>query len=187
MFVAYDLDGVIADSYTAFRARCIAKLDYDPLLSHDQYKITIPGLSDQEMHDLYMEVFAEGDLVMPFPDYLFLLKALQDNKIERLLVLTARPKEYAKQTERWLWSVDLLSPLSDRCFFIQTRSSKKADILRDHSPAYFVEDRARTASQVADAGIKSYLVNRHWNINRPVHPKVIRVDSIQQIIMEEHL
>lgn len=187
MFVAYDLDGVIADSYTAFRARCIAKFDHDPLLGHNRYEIVIPGLSHQEMHDLYMEVFAENDLVMPFPDYLFLLKALQEEKIEKLLILTARPAEYAEITKRWLYSVDLLSPTNDRCVFIQTRSSQKAQVLKELGPAYFVEDRARTASQVGDVGIKSYLINRPWNIDRPIHPKVIRVDSIQQIIMEEHL
>lgn|SRR5574343_368837 len=185
-FVGYDLDGVIADSYSAFRARCISKLNHDPLIGHDEYMVAIPGLSYEEVHDLYMEVFAEGDLIIPFPDYLFLLDAMRRDKIERLLILTARPQEFAKQIEKWLWSVGLLAPLNDRCFFMQTTSSKKAEILKSMGVGYFVEDRARTASHIADMGVKSYLVNRPWNASRPVHPRVIRVDSIQQVIELEH-
>ena len=45
-----------------------------------------------------------------------------------------------------------------------------------------MEDRLKTANDLAANGVGMLLVNRPWNTGRDTHPGVVRIDSLLEII-----
>ncbi len=174
MILVTDLDGVLADSYSAFRRAAILILGYDPIINQTEYTITIPNVNYDKIHDLYMKVIKQST-IQPYPDWICLDKL---NPIEYHIV-TARPYETKRATEHWV-SKYISNSMNPQIHYI--KSSHKCDFIKELNPSLFIEDRARTANHVAfELDIPVYLVSRPWNVLRQLHPKVIRIVSLSEI------
>ena len=94
--------------------------------------------------------------------------------------ITARNAKYNFNTRNWLLNN---VPFS---FALANKSSgeKTSFLVKNHFDI-FVEDRLRTANQASETGIRTYLVNRPWNENRPTHCKVIRIDDLEHCYINE--
>jgi 5'(3')-deoxyribonucleotidase len=173
--VAFDIDGVIADTMTLF-------LD----IAREDYAIEGIKLSDITSYDLEQcldidagilteisNKIVDGAYRVPLktmPDAARILSRLADCHSPVLLV-TARP--YPGPICSWIW--DNIG-LSSRQVEVVTTGSfeSKAAVLLDRRISYFVEDRLETCFHLQKAGVTPVVFQQPWN--RQPH-QFIEVDS----------
>ncbi len=167
--VAYDVDGVIADTMTLF-------LD----IARDEYGIN--GISYEDMTCYILEDCLDIDpaVINDILDrilkgaYSTTLKPM-DGAAEALtrlaevcrplLFVTARSD--AKVIDEWFQSILPLNPGDFNVIATGTFDAKSA-VLRQHGIRYFVEDRLETCFQVKSFGIEPVVYCQPWN--REQHP-----------------
>ncbi|MFH0725078.1 MAG: haloacid dehalogenase [Pseudomonadota bacterium] len=173
--VAFDIDGVIADTMTLF-------LD----IAREDYAIEGIRLSDITSYDLQQcldidagilteisNKIVDGAYRVPLktmPDAARILLRLADCH-SPVLFVTARP--YPGPICEWI-SVNL--GLSDRQVEVVTTGSfeSKAAVLLDRNISYFVEDRLETCFILQKVGVTPVVFQQPWN--RQPH-QFIEVDS----------
>jgi 5'(3')-deoxyribonucleotidase len=177
--IAFDFDGVLADTMTLFLD--IARKDYQ--IQNLRYEdITCYMLKDclemdEDLIETIIQRIQDGSYTMPLKPMAGAAEVL--TQLEKfsspILFVTARP--YTGPILDWMQS--LLNLKSESLKVITTGSFEaKADILRDHRVAYFIEDRLETCFQLKNAGVEPVVFKQPWN--RQVHP-FHEVDSWQDI------
>ena len=177
--IAFDFDGVLADTMTLFLD--IARKDYQ--IQNLRYEdITCYMLKDclemdEDLIETIIQRIQDGSYTMPLKPMAGAAEVL--TQLEKfsspILFVTARP--YTGPILDWMQS--LLNLKSESLKVITTGSFEaKADILRDHGVAYFIEDRLETCFQLKNAGVEPVVFKQPWN--RQVHP-FHEVDSWQDI------
>lgn len=187
-----DIDGVLADYYKTFGKFMKEQLQVDitkiDTNDHNLFEL----LSDQlgaYTFECALDGFREQGLlrtVDPFQDARYFMQEIT-NKYN-VLVLTSRPghndSKVRQDTEYWFESNKI--PYDELCF-----RHHKADHIRYRMAMgrpnfqFMVEDNAKTASEVAGVGrIRSYLMNKEYN-QVMVHPDVVRVNSLQEVLDNE--
>lgn len=167
--IAFDFDGVIADTMTLFLD--IARSDYD--VHHLRYEdITCYSVKDcLEMDDDLIETIfrriQDGSYTIPLAPMAGSVEVLTrlGKLSSRILFVTARP--YAGPVHDWFNST--LPVCNGAVKLIATGSfDGKADILLDQNITHFVEDRLETCFQLKEAGVEPILFRQPWN--RKSHP-----------------
>ena len=167
--VAFDIDGVVADTMTLFLDIAHQEFDFDGIHYKDITCYNLAECLDIEpkIIDAIVSRILDGN-------YTALLKPLTGapevlKKIERhcgpVIFITARP--YLGPMRKWIARTLRLDPV----FFeiIATGSHEaKAGILQERRISYFVEDRLETCFVLQDAGVRPVLFKQPWN--RQPHP-----------------
>ncbi len=167
--IAFDFDGVLADTMTLFLD--IARYDYH--VSNLRYDdITCYMLKDclhldEDIIEAIIQRIQDGHYTMPLMPMTGAADVL--GRLEKafgpLLLVTARP--YTGPVLDWIQSA--LSLNTDTVRLVTTGSFEaKADVLREHRIAYFIDDRLETCFQLKEAGVEPVLFRQPWN--RQAHP-----------------
>lgn len=100
MKIGIDIDGVIADFVTSFRALVKEKYNiefgYEDIREHDLYKVL--GINEKEAIELILETF-DFDLNTQ-PDAPESIRKLSE--IHEIVLVTARPQQTEEITKKWL-------------------------------------------------------------------------------------
>ena len=185
MRIAFDIDGVVT-KICPLIAGIARELGYelDPT-SFNQYYFRffgVPSIKETSkiMEDILDILFTQrNDEIQPYDDALLVLPRLVsilNFHQEPVMFLTARKECYRKNTMEWL-KKHFHFPF----MVFHAGSRKKADFLKAHGYTHFVEDRFRTANQLATAGITPFLINRRWNFGRESVRGVLRVNNFFDI------
>lgn len=167
--IAFDFDGVVADTMTRFVA--IGQKDFglsdlrlEKITSYDLESCL--QIETDTLIAIMMQLIALDDTLAlsPFPGAVSLLSAIAQ-KTGSLLFVTARPDP--DPVAQWLTAVAGLPPAV--CKVIATGDfDSKVGVLQEEQKTVFVEDRLETCFLLAEAGIRPVLFVQPWN-RRP-HP-----------------
>ena len=168
--VAFDIDGVVADTMTLFLD--IARNEFD--VHHIRYE-DITCYTLEECLDISADILYQlidrlldgnyGETLAPLPQAGRVLNRLARHH-SPLLFVTARP--YPGPITEWLANI-LPNLTNDQVEVITTGSFEaKADVLNQKKMSFFVEDRLETCYMLQQAGITPILFKQPWN--REAHP-----------------
>ena len=180
--LALDIDGVVADSYSLIRT-CI-RYSYGRNIDEivNSYHIRIPDIPIN-IGGLFEDlILSHSNAIEPYSDAKEACHLLL-NKIDYpIIFVTARRISGLENTKKWLRE-KLLLP-KDSFSVIIKESHKKCNYLDKANISCFVEDRLRTANQLADLECmnKTYLINRKWNVGRYTNNKIIRKNNLLECI-----
>ncbi|QTA91048.1 5' nucleotidase, NT5C type [Desulfonema magnum] len=173
--IAFDIDGVFADTMTLFLD--IARDEYD--LKNFQYSdITSYSLEeclkiDREVVESIITKLLDGNHTSPLkpiegsPEVLTRLgrKQIEQGHIPAVLFVTARP--YLGPIYDWI--LNFLPFDSSYIEVVATGSYEgKTDVLLEKGISHFVEDKLETCFLLKEAGITPVLFKQPWN--RQNHP-----------------
>jgi uncharacterized HAD superfamily protein len=178
--VAFDLDDVVIDSYEEMVAGLRRKFGvHFPKREHKSYHFDVPGIPDEEVADCIQKTMAADTLhCEPIPGAIEMLRRVHELTIRPLQFVTARPEEARQITVDWLAANLPGVPFDLR----MTDLKPKTDVLAELGVDVFVDDRYRTAHEVADVVVLSVLVNRPWNLRRPTtKPNVVRIEDVGEV------
>jgi len=187
-----DIDGVLADYYKRLETYFSQELQLD---------ITKIKTNEHNLFELISETFggylftcgidgfrSSGQLrsIEPFEHAQEFMREV--NEQYHTLLLTSRGGQtdckVREDTEYWLESNKM--PYDELLF-----REHKADHLRyrmgmgNPNISFMVEDNGKTANQVAELGITSYLLNKEYN-QIETHPDVIRVNTLKEVLENEN-
>ena len=162
--VAFDIDGVVADTMSLFID--IARDEFN--LKNILYE-QITSYSLEECLDINKEIMASIVQKLLDGNYSATLQPIKDapkvlSKLGRkygpVLFVTARP--YPGPIKKWI--LENLSLEQPSIEIVTTGSfDAKAEILKDRNISYFVEDRLETCFTLKEAGITPILFKQPWN------------------------
>lgn len=169
--VAFDIDGVIADTMALFID--IARQDYGingiSVEQITEYSLERCLQIEPEVITQILMRIMRGDFrqpLKPMDGAAEVLAALADYR-RPLLFVTARPTSETILT----WIEELLAIAPDQVQVIATGTFEdKTDVLLGNGIRHFVEDRLETCYQVKAAGIEPVVYRQPWN--RRHHPFV---------------
>lgn len=177
--IAFDIDGVIADTMTLFLDIARDEFDVHGIRYED---ITAYNLADcidmpPELIDRVIVRLLDGGYrarLQPFPGAPEVLQRLARHS-GSVLFVTARP--YLGPVSDFIHSI---MPVEPGCFDIVATGSydAKSEVLKRRNITHFVEDRLETCFALKAAGITPVLFAQPWN--REPHP-FIEVSSWQEI------
>ena len=172
MNIGIDLDGVVADTVTLMQARAV---ELGVPFVFDQYHPDIDGVEDNRkfVQDIVDDIFTNDmDKIHPYNDAIICIPTII-RYLGAVTFVTARKKRYSEATIKW---ISYHFPLEFD--LVNKPAADKPQFVLDNDFDVFVEDRLKTANRAGELGIRTYLISRRWNIGRPVHPDVIRVNTL---------
>ena len=181
--VAFDIDGVIADTMSLFLDIVHEEFQIDGIGYEDItcYKLADCLDLDVAIIDAAIAKILDGDYKAPLKPIVGAPEVLMrvSNYRNPLLLVTARP--YPGPISVWLENILGLDP---RCMEVVATGTheRKAGLLRERNIACFVEDRLETCYALQDADILPVLFKQPWN--REPHPfvEVGSWDELQRLI-----
>ncbi len=172
--MAFDIDGVLADSWPVIRDVILKAYGVDLTLTP---AVHVPGVAGVPFEDVCRTINdgLRHQNVRPYPRVDKRLVKL--NVMEGPIVLvTARPETVREATLAWLarWfpSVE---------FELVCDQEDKLQALKERGIRIFVEDRLKNANDLS-SHMNVYLVNRPWNMGREENWNVIRVDCASEAV-----
>jgi len=183
MAVAFDIDGVVADTISLFVEIIrndfnIKWLKYDDITSY-----SLEGIDgvDHDVVAAAIEKVLEGNYkgpLKPFDGAPEVLKRL-GRDYGPVLFVTARP--HPGPIEQWIAETIGLPPESTE--IIATGSFEgKTDILLKRNISFFIEDRFETCVLLKDAGITPILFKQPWNRKNQLFFEVNNWKELEAII-----
>jgi uncharacterized HAD superfamily protein len=171
--IILDIDGVVVDLFE--------ELDY--LLKKDGHNVDHwQNWSGYAWNEAYPDISLNIiDSILKNPLTVKNAKAFSDawywtnhhSSTYDIMYLTARDKSLDKYTWDWFYEWDV--PVDFVVF-----EENKVEFLQQLEVTVFVDDNPEMAQGAHEAGIPSYLLNRPYNLNADVDPK-IRIDSLWDI------
>ena len=177
--VAFDIDGVIADTMTLFLEIARDEFDIDGLRYEDIicYNLADCLNMDLDIIDSVVAKILNGNhraALKPIAGAPEVLARIAKNH-SPVVFVTARP--YSGPISNWLVDVLALNPAG--CDVLATGTHEgKAEILLERNISCFVEDRLETCFALRDAGIMPVLFKQPWN--RESHP-FVEVDNWSEL------
>lgn len=167
--VAFDIDGVIADTISLFIEMASVEYDINDIIYEEitSYSMeSFNGIDPSVISEIFSRII-DGDFTLPLRP----IKGAPEgvSKITRqngsVLFVTARPRSDAILD--WMKTQIPVDP--ELIEVIPTGSFEgKIDVLHDRNITCFVEDRLETGYLLDDAGITPIIYNQPWN--NTVHP-----------------
>lgn len=167
--VAFDVDGVVADTMTLFVAMArdgygMPDLRYEDITSYELTECL--DIDPETLKELVVRLLDEEHTaaLTPLPGAVAVLTAI-GRCCEPVRFVTARPT--LGPIERWLRD---RIPLPDTAIDAVATGAfeAKADVLLAKGVEWFVEDRLETCHQLAERGITPIVFRQPWN--RQPHP-----------------
>ncbi len=165
--IGFDLDGVIADTAESFLRIACSKYGYCSFTHEDitnfelENCIPLPhGLVDEIFTEILTDSLAAG--LQPMPGAVETLT--QISRDSEITIITARP--LLQPVLDW---IDVFFPAETRDATRVVATGDHNDKIRfihQHGLKYFVDDRAETCIQLADADIIPLVFSQPWNQNR---------------------
>lgn len=179
---AFDLDGVVFDSATPAHEIMMAELGIDFMGRVNRFDtcLLLPDTMGKDEKTRYVLDMWNRAVPLAKP-YEGAVEALREYALATgrpLYFLTARVSSMEEITR------DMLSRLLfDIPWEITFRDcGDKCDHLRSRGFTTIVEDRLRTANEVAGRMGRAFLVDRPWNRGRDVAPGVVRIRGIGDLV-----
>jgi uncharacterized HAD superfamily protein len=184
--VAFDIDGVLADTMSLFidiaeRDFGINDLRYEDVTEYDIGELR--GL-DRNLSLEIIHRILNGSHETPLEPLMGATEVLRRlNRCHRpTLFVTARPN--ADQIFGWI--LDVLNLNADDIEVVATGSFEdKKDVLLDKKVAYFVEDRLETCFLLNDVGIQPIVFIQPWNRKPHPFPEVGNWQELESMIAFE--
>ena len=173
--IAFDLDGVLVDIVTPIKEKLISMLDCQMLDTHNYRIQTDPEISRKEIWKVFDAVFEDYKNIPIIDSAENLLEMLYKITEDPVHIVTSRPIRAATVTHKL---IQRFCKVPYSCI-ITGNSNEKLNYLNGH--CYFVEDRRRTAIQLASAGKHVFLVDQIYN--RPcAGPRISRIAGVHELI-----
>ena len=166
--LAFDVDGVIADTFRAFvemaRNDYDIQIEYDDITEYDFRKVV--DIDDAVSNEIIRKILEDplGMGIKPIPGAKGVLSRLLD--MGPVLFVTARPHRDAIM----MWFQQAMGLLNVDAMRIEATGNHldKLPILLDHDIKYFVEDRLDTCYLLHEQDITPIVFEQPWN--RKPHP-----------------
>lgn len=173
LFIALDLDGVIADQCNELYKRIATKVENPVHYSEwDTYHL-------EEIHpelgDWVGEQFSDPSFYAALEPFEDAVRWIRDHKNDSVNIVTARPEHVRDVTLKWFKAHRI--PYDN--VYMMPRM-EKADFLHVLKPDFMVEDDPRNAEHIASVGHKCYLINRSYNLNFDAG-KAVRIDRLDDV------
>lgn len=180
--IAFDLDGTLIWLMPVVERLLWEKHKVRVPKSRKFRVTTEPEIPFEDLWDCFYEAFTCIDEIKVVPGATELLRKLHllsDN--DPVKIVTARPLKAANDTYKLVKKVCPDFPYE--LIIVEDTENKKLHLNRYH---YFVDDRRKTALDLAEHGIKVYLPICNYNQPFPPHYNVTPIDSIQELIPIAH-
>lgn len=183
--IGFDFDGVIADIGEAFLRIACNEHNYCTLRLEDitSFQVEtctkIPGTIVQSIFtDILNDSLATG--LQPIPGALDTLTMLAQRS--NITIITAR--SLANPVLDWLDNYLPSSACTKITLIAMSDHDKKVRFIKEQNLQFFVDDRAETCDQVAEAGLTPILYQQPWNRSWNGHTTVGSWLEIEDFIEE---
>ena len=176
--VAFDLDGVLADMMPPLADNIEKMFGVSVDHSHPYYSIrTVPQVSRMAINEAVRVTCRQYKLMEPVNGASRLLGDLYERSKEPIMIVTARSTDLADFTHR------LIRRLFRVPYVLVSTgdSTQKWRYLRRYR--FFIEDRYKTAVDLAQRGHRVFLLDQPWN-RRSLRQKnlpIVRIQRLQQL------
>ncbi|MFH1856524.1 MAG: hypothetical protein ABH836_04770 [Candidatus Omnitrophota bacterium] len=178
--IGVDIDGIIADTDTAFRKKMkeVFKRDFPRhLVTQFNYEKCFEFTEAEER--IFYGLFVEEELWANIN----LIKGARNtlnklNEKHSLIIITGRPVEVKEVTIKWLREKEI--PF-DKLYFMQGRQKHEVALQNGHELTHFMEDHPDYAFGMAEIGVNVFLMDYPWNQKIKNHPLITRVKDWRQI------
>jgi len=183
--LAFDIDGVIADTFRAFvhtaRKSYGVEIDYEAITDYDFKKVID---MDDAASDAIIERILEDPLgigIRPIPGAVEVLRRL--SAFGPLCLVTARSNRDAIMA--WIQQTMRFSNGDDLRLEATGTHEEKLPVLLEHGIRYFVEDRLDTCYLIQQSPVTPIVFQQPWN--RQVHPFLLveSWDDIDDLVQWE--
>jgi len=166
--LAFDIDGVVADTMAVFVR-----------LAHEKYGLTRLSKQDMLCYNLYecldlgkeiiddlIDLTLDEENTKTIPPVQCAPEVLtQFAATAPLLFVTARTR--AESITQWIYTILPHVPPEKITVIASGAPEAKLDILNELKIRYFVEDRADTCRHLKQAGIEPFMFDQPWNRKEP--------------------
>ncbi len=167
--LAFDIDGVVADTMSLFLAIAqsefgIGHIRYEDITDYDLRHSA--GIEENVIWEIILRIL-EGKYALPLDPIRHAPEVLRriNSCCRPTLFVTARPE--AGLISGWIREILRVDP--DAIEVVATGSFEdKKEVLAERNICHFVEDRLETCYLLADAGIRPIVFAQPWN--RKEHP-----------------
>ena len=183
MSVAFDIDGVVADTISLFIEIARNDFNINRLQYEDITSYSLEGIGDigQDVMTAILEKILNGNYskpLKPFDGAPEVLRRLGQS-YGPVLFVTARP--YPGPITEWI--TDNIGLESGAVEIVATGSFEgKTDILLERNISYFIEDRLETCVFLKDAGITPILFKQPWNRENQLFYEVSNWQELEALI-----
>lgn len=179
--VAFDIDGVIADTYDVIRIALKQEFGINfPKNEHRSFYFDVPNASSKDVIRVIDKCMIEDfNDVKPLGDSIYILKRVFLMTRKPLLFVTARPEACREGTISWLKKY--LGRFVD-FNVILTENKPKTRVLLDLNIELFVDDRYKTINELSNIIDMPLMLNSPWNEGRPTPQNTVRIDDLEEVI-----
>lgn len=176
--IAFDIDGVIADSHIIFDDVLKNKYGFS-LKGVEDYHFSIPGISWEEINETFRDMIRTRSCEININDKTktYLTKLYNKHGLP-VIFITARSDSIRSETEEWFRS-KLGNDIEYRIYHCS--DFEKSTLVKSLDIQSFVEDHVDNANSISKITKIVYLINQSWNLNYIENFNVIRINNIQQI------
>lgn len=180
----FDMDGVLV-KFGELAEKIFNEYGYQVIKGSGFHWQTVPELSNNRIWGYFKQAYVEYDRLEAHDGAQELLRYVWQMTGSPIHIITARPSDYASETQlalERLFDVPFLLGMTSHDVDGTGAGSTKHLYLEPND--IFVEDRRRTVLQLEDVGIKTILVRRDYNEieNEEDHKLITFVDSLDEII-----
>jgi 5'(3')-deoxyribonucleotidase len=174
--IAFDIDGVLADTYNAINKVIKEKYNYDTNGKVRTHQIEVPGVEYKDILKIVYNVLGDIDSISPYEEAKEYLPKIYE-LYGYVTFITARNIQFYNTTKKWL---KLHFPMIKKFNLVFERSSNKHHVVREKEVCFMVDDRIKVVNSLP-SHVTGFLVNRQWNQDREINPNVVRVNSLKEI------
>lgn len=173
----FDLDGTIFNTEPILRSAIMSHFHYDIYNDHKSYKLSVPGISDDNMKDfIRMTIIKDSEGIHPYHDSVECLNKIYDKTRKPIVFVTARHSSTQWVTHKLITDHIKLPYTLD---FIPEVS--KREFLLCNGIKIWVDDNIEVLNHVCEYNIKGYLLERRWNKYKQISNNGLRVRSLTEI------
>lgn len=186
--IGVDIDGIIAETDSAFRKRMsevfkrdfprnkVTEFNYEKCFNLEFNETT-------KFYSLFLDekLWLNINLIRGARPALTKLK-----RSHSIILITGRPIEIKNTTEKWLNRKKI--PF-DKLHFMQGQQKNEVARLNGYKFSLFIEDHPDYALQMAEDGVKVILMDYPWNQKLTEHPGITRTKNwkeINQVLKENN-
>jgi len=173
--IAFDIDGVFVDVHNVFSKIILSRYRIDTFYPQ-QYDVTVGNkLTTEQLWEAIREAYLLVDETPIYSGSTELVSTLHNVSGDEITFITARPVEFENETAE---IVERFCHVPYKIIF--SKGSDKINYLNDFN--YFVDDRRKTARQLAANGKKVFMPVRSYNrLCKNDSDCIIEISSIRSL------